>query len=67
VVPAFALSGYELVLVVWGVCWMALGTGMMYLIHRVMAAEEQQVERAGSAPVAQVGDQASEPGRKIAA
>lgn len=63
----FVLSGYELVLVVWGVCWMLLGTGMMYLIHRVMAADERQVESEHVAPVALADDPVHQTPRGIAA
>ena len=40
------MDGYEQVLIIWGVCWMLFGTGLMYLLHRLMSAENEQVEHA---------------------
>jgi hypothetical protein len=46
---------------------MALGTGMMYLIHRAMVADEQQVERDEAPEPSRVGDSVSELRQNIAA
>jgi hypothetical protein len=39
------MSGYEQILIIWGIGWMLFGTGLMYLVVRVMAADSRQVER----------------------
>ncbi len=39
------MSGYEQILIIWGIGWMLFGTGLMYLVVRVMASDNQQVER----------------------
>jgi hypothetical protein len=66
-VSGIVLSGYEVILVVWGVSFMLLGTAMMYFLHRIMAADERQTESAPSAPVAKADDRTGHSSRGIAA
>jgi hypothetical protein len=66
-VSGIVLSGYGLILVVWGVGFMLLGTAMMYFLHRVMAADERQAESVPSTHVAGADDPTSHSSRGIAA
>jgi hypothetical protein len=52
----YDLFGYGLVLVVWGISWMLLGSGLVYLLARYFARDEADAEAAeqsaAPAPVA---------------
>ncbi len=56
------LAGYDLLLVIWGGAWMLLGSGLMYLLHRVMVTEDREATREALAvPEASRGEAAAEP------
>jgi hypothetical protein len=42
-VTGYSFSGYELVLIIWGIVWMIFGSGLVYLLHRYFAHESATV------------------------
>jgi hypothetical protein len=42
--PGYDLAGYGLVLIAWGVSWMLLGSGLVYLLARYFGRDEADAE-----------------------